>query len=1355
MRDKWEFDLNLPPPSPPQSPEDASIPSSPCGQYPPPSQQDDQSSGGSEPDQSQTCAGSQVKLGDERPSDLRQKIPITEGSVKLKDPVSQTNMKQESPHSQRDMKQEPANNALPSVESKGVCSLSYSVGHSEKSCPASSEDADTPREAEEEAKEASLVLTSLKRRALDRQSSNTYGNGPESAFEGEKGTESTIDSAPDSKRISQERSMGADFSGQPKKSELKDVMLGKKRGRQTVFLETNESLQRARPAKILATPRSTVTPNSSLNPLLRQAKDSPRPLSNASSEKLGDSVARKAMPVTRQDMDYGSDSRRASEFPEKTSGSSEEKGVPLALSRDSSSRLGDNETKVEKPHFQRPSVRRPGESGQTRIEDVEQKHVPHQMHRSTSKKHAVVPKRHLPSPGAYQPQDASIERLHRETTSNKLWQIPGELDLQRVPGSFASVEEYVQVFEPLLFEESRAQLHSVWEELSDSSSKDVHIPVSIKNLEKRERGWYDVTVLPLDPRKKLSFKEGDIGVISTPRPGSDGRCKGRRKETAAEEEKLGEEPKRVAGTVRRYIPVDVRDSHGAILHFHVSESDLENRGRGAAISSNASSILGHFQNSNVIWYLTVLGSLATTQREYVALHAFQRLNAQMIKAMLKPQADHFPQYDQEPPAMPTCFTAPFIQRLHDNFNGPQLSAIQWAAMHTAAGSSNTGKEIGKRQEPWPFTLVQGPPGTGKTHTVWGMLNVIHLVQYQHYYAGLLKKLAPGSLSPTVDNSSSLYNDERGWIDDLLQKMDSNLARMLPKLCPKPRMLVCAPSNAATDELLSRVLDRGFIDGEMKTYRPDVARVGTDPQSRAAQAVSVERRSDQLLGRSREEVLTWLQQLRVRERNLAQNVTNVQRDLQATAAARSQGTVGVDPEMLAARDQARDSKLQQLAALVEERDKLLVEMSRLCIVESASRPGGVGIPQEEARGKLEASFASEAEVVFTTVSSSGRRLFTNLARGFDIVVIDEAAQASEVAVLPPLSLGAGRCVLVGDPQQLPATVISRVADTMQYSRSLFERFQQAGCPTIMLTVQYRMHPQIRDFPSRYFYQGRLVDSDGVKDLPDEVFHKDPMLQPYLFYDISHGRESHGGSVSYQNVVEAQFAARLYQHLKSVLQSAGTFKLSVGIISPYKLQLKCLQKEFESVLGTDPNLKEVYINTVDAFQGQERDVIIMSCVRASSHGVGFVADIRRMNVALTRARRSLWVIGNATTLLKSEDWAALITDSKTRGCFVPFETSVLRGLIPAPFPGGNHTRDSGLLQIPRHGGALIRNMHAGVQFAQEGKDGKQVATSKVASYGKPRQKSQGSQAVGQYLNGPLNQQRHRIDRDKDPDHGQVSK
>ncbi|XP_017701394.2 helicase sen1-like isoform X2 [Phoenix dactylifera] len=1055
----------------------------------------------------------------------------------------------------------------------------------------------------------------------------------------------------------------------PKLDEHKEAMLGKKRGRQTVFINVEDAKQ-AGPMKTSTPRRQTSFPTPIIT---RTVKD----MSRASPAGVERAVDRQSQLITKDQKQSDIASSEGSNPLEPSDQKAESNGDvnPGSISR--SKKINNNEfcsesylppiprqaswkQSVDSRQYKNPTIlsRKPSVTGQS-ISDQ----------KLGNKKHLASKKQ---SSNNIQYQDTSVERLLREVTNEKFWHHPEETELQCVPGRFESVEEYVRVFEPLLFEECRAQLYSTYEELTETVTRDVHIMVRVKTVERRERGWYDVIVLPVHDCK-WTFKEGDVAVVSTPRPA---RSNKRSINSGANDDDVELDITGwVVGTVRRHIPIDTRDPPGAILHFYVGDS------YDSSSKVDDDHILRKLQPRG-IWYLTVLGSLATTQREYIALHAFRRLNLQMQTAILKPSPEHFPKCEEQPPAMPDCFTQNFVDHLHRTFNGPQLAAIQWAAMHTAAGTSGG---VAKRQDPWPFTLVQGPPGTGKTHTVWGMLNVIHLVQYQHYYTALLKKLAPESYKQTSESNSECVGS--GSIDEVLQSMDQNLFRTLPKLCPKPRMLVCAPSNAATDELLARVLDRGFIDGEMKVYRPDVARVGVDSQTRAAQAVSVERRTEQLLLKGRDEIICWLHQLKSREQQFSQEIAHLQRELNVAAAAgRSQGSVGVDPDVLAARDHNRDVLLQNLAAAVEGRDKVLVEMSRLLILESRFRAGS-SFNMEDARASLEASFANEAEIVFTTLSSSGRKLFSRLSHGFDMVVIDEAAQASEVAVLPPLSLGAARCVLVGDPQQLPATVISKAAGTLLYSRSLFERFQQAGCPTMLLSVQYRMHSQIRDFPSRYFYQGRLMDSESVANLPDEIYYKDPLLQPYIFYDIMHGRESHrGGSVSYQNIHEAQFSLRLYVHLQKFLKASGGKKVTVGIITPYKLQLKCLQREFEEVLNSEDG-KDIYINTVDAFQGQERDVIIMSCVRASKHGVGFVADIRRMNVALTRARRALWVVGNANALMQSDDWAALIEDAKVRKCFmgmdsIPKELLVLKGSASTPKVSSNNMRSSRSAGRQRH-------------------------------------------------------------------------
>lgn len=314
-------------------------------------------------------------------------------------------------------------------------------------------------------------------------------------------------------------------------------------------------------------------------------------------------------------------------------------------------------------------------------------------------------------------------------------------------------------------------------------------------------------------------------------------------------------------------------------------------------------------------------------------------------------------------------------------------------------------------------------------------------------------------------------------------------------------------------------------------------------------------------------------------------------------------------------------------------------------------------------ELEALILSEAEMVFATLSSTQRNSFraASSRTPFHTVLVDEAGQAAEVAALQPLALGARQVVLVGDPQQLPATIISEAAKAVAMERSLFERLQAQGCPAMMLTVQYRMHPEIRSFPSRHFYENKLEDAKAVTDLPPEPYHAHKLLKPYLLYDVSRGKEQRrdgGGSLS--NAAEAELAACLYLQLQQCLKQnadqiresnkdkasgSSGFRLhpaepAVAVITPYREQRKLLREAFVAVCGADA-LRKVAIETVDSYQGRQVDVVILSCVRAgASGGLGFVNDIRRMNVAITRARRSLWVLGALSTLRTNKEWDALI-------------------------------------------------------------------------------------------------------------------
>jgi senataxin len=176
-----------------------------------------------------------------------------------------------------------------------------------------------------------------------------------------------------------------------------------------------------------------------------------------------------------------------------------------------------------------------------------------------------------------------------------------------------------------------------------------------------------------------------------------------------------------------------------------------------------------------------------------------------------------------------------------------------------------------------------------------------------------------------------------------------------------------------------------------------------------------------------------------------------------------------------------------------------------------------------RGILESirvGILNSAKIVCATLSTSGTALLSKSAghKPFDVVIIDEAAQAVELSTLIPLQHGCTRVILVGDPQQLPATVISRVAERFSFKQSLFQRLQAANHPVSLLSEQYRMAPAILQFPSKYFYQDRLTTSNSVLERPMAPGPGQPGLPPYLFLDIK-GAESRR-SKSLCNDVEAR-------------------------------------------------------------------------------------------------------------------------------------------------------------------------------------------------------------------------------------------
>lgn len=314
-----------------------------------------------------------------------------------------------------------------------------------------------------------------------------------------------------------------------------------------------------------------------------------------------------------------------------------------------------------------------------------------------------------------------------------------------------------------------------------------------------------------------------------------------------------------------------------------------------------------------------------------------------------------------------------------------------------------------------------------------------------------------------------------------------------------------------------------------------------------------------------------------------------------------------------------------------------------------------------------SIVQSAQIVFCTLSGAGSVAMCDFAHTFDALVIDEAAQAVEASTLIPFKFRPSRVVLVGDHQQLPATVVSKPLVEMGYDRSLFQRLVTNNSRVFLLDRQYRMHPDIAAFPSQYFYKGRLVQDAKLQDWTARPYHASPIFAPFVFFDVVAGQQSHvSGSTSLRNLSEVDFVVLLVRHLLAQYPTID-WRKKIGIIAPYKQQIVELSTRLERLESERDESLEIEVKTVDGFQGREKEVIIYSCVRTSSsrkrsrgkrNGGGnsgpqldaFWADERRMNVAITRAKSSLWIVGSAQLLEQSPAWRALIRAAKDRKRYV---------------------------------------------------------------------------------------------------------
>ncbi|KAL6934014.1 hypothetical protein ACO0R3_001797 [Hanseniaspora guilliermondii] len=520
-----------------------------------------------------------------------------------------------------------------------------------------------------------------------------------------------------------------------------------------------------------------------------------------------------------------------------------------------------------------------------------------------------------------------------------------------------------------------------------------------------------------------------------------------------------------------------------------------------------------------------------------------------------------------------------VSKIRKEYNVNQSQAEAIACVTTSSGIS----------------LIQGPPGTGKSKTIVSMMKF--------------------------------------FFDEKNNKRVSNFPEMP---ISKRKILLCAPSNAAIDELMVRLSEGTKLKlvriGRKEAVNSKVQHLvlseQIDGKLKKPELISIDHNKYQQEIQKRNEIKNKLEVIK----NDPKNNDNV--DMQKTL------------DLL--RVQLTQCN-ETLNIMRKERDSIR-ETNNIFRRKS-----------EFEKKNLTQRILNEADIVCTTLSGSAQKQLEKLGLFFPTVVIDEACQCTELSTLVPLRYGAKQIIMVGDPNQLPPTVISNVAAGANYDESLFSRLIKGNSP-YLLDVQYRMHPEISKFPSKQFYKSRLKDGPNMDIINQKPWFKDPIFRPYNFFSVVDGRESKSAAMSLSNVVEAEFVVKLvetllkrysneYERGSDGSKKKLSFKNQIGVVSPYKEQVHLIRRLFDRKFGS-MIFQTVAVETVDSFQGQEKTIMIFSCVRSSdtSTSIGFLKDYRRLNVALTRGKSNMWIVGNDNMLINDKLWGSLIRDAEERGSVV---------------------------------------------------------------------------------------------------------
>ena len=413
-------------------------------------------------------------------------------------------------------------------------------------------------------------------------------------------------------------------------------------------------------------------------------------------------------------------------------------------------------------------------------------------------------------------------------------------------------------------------------------------------------------------------------------------------------------------------------------------------------------------------------------------------------------------------------------------------------------------------------VLKTPISAGKTTTLVALLNALHIRQMNKYYE-------------KVKEIVNTNNTSTGAKRLALEEANKDI----------PRMLVCAPSNNAIDNVILKIMDSGFIDGHGSRYYPSIIRIGTG-QSVTVKDVSLETKVENLMDEAKDvsKIQNMSAAYKAELSNIQNNIGKLKRrqfallnsspwplskDWEIRCDANFEETnrvyfvnhkektttyeVPPPPEPGENHFHARSmpeyrTATQQLVKLVHKFSSVKTKLDRAVLLQNVtSNLGSRGKGQkniDNIKQQIETNLLDSTHIVLTTLGTAGCRALEAAAK-FEVVIIDEAAQSVEPSTLVALQLGSSHAILVGDPQQLPATVFAMSGRNTKYDRSLFQRLEEAGHEVHLLNTQYRMHPGISEFPRKIFYDGYLKDGANVRSsnfgepLHSAVMSKFPAFQ----------------------------------------------------------------------------------------------------------------------------------------------------------------------------------------------------------------------------------------------------------------------